>query len=75
LEREMKWMSSILSTAMALFDPQIQQIAMAIVKGLDRAGIDFGILGPRESDSAHQVRRLGEEGLFQFFNGGEYRGI
>jgi Fe-S oxidoreductase len=50
----------------ASFDPQIQQIAMAIVRGLDKAAINFGILGPRESDSAHQVRRLGEEGLFQF---------
>ena len=50
----------------ASFDPQIQQIAMAIVRGLNKAGITFGILGPRESDSAHQVRRLGEEGLFQF---------
>ncbi|UCF73967.1 MAG: (Fe-S)-binding protein [Deltaproteobacteria bacterium] len=50
----------------ASFDPQIQRIAAAIVRGLDKAGITFGILGPRESDSAHQVRRLGEEGLFQF---------
>jgi len=50
----------------ASFDPQLQQIAMAIVRGLSKAGITFGILGPRESDSAHQVRRLGEEGLFQF---------
>ncbi len=50
----------------ASFDPQIQQIAMAIVRGFIKAGVDFGILGPRESDSAHQVRRLGEEGLFQF---------
>jgi Fe-S oxidoreductase len=50
----------------ASFDPQIQQVAMAIVKGLTKAGVTFGILGPRESDSAHQVRRLGEEGLFQF---------
>jgi len=50
----------------ASFDPQIQQVAMAIVKGLNKAGVTFGILGPRESDSAHQVRRLGEEGLFQF---------
>lgn len=50
----------------ASFDPQIQQVAMAIVKGLTKAGVSFGILGPRESDSAHQVRRLGEEGLFQF---------
>jgi len=50
----------------ASFDPQIQQIAIAIVRGLHKAGISFGILGPRESDSGHQVRRLGEEGLFQF---------
>ena len=50
----------------ASFDPQIQQIAMAIARGLNKAGIAFGILGPRELDSAHQVRRLGEEGLFQF---------
>jgi Fe-S oxidoreductase len=50
----------------ASFDPQIQQIAMAIARGLDKAGVGFGILGPRESDSGHQVRRLGEEGLFQF---------
>ncbi|MFO8163065.1 MAG: (Fe-S)-binding protein [Desulfatiglandales bacterium] len=50
----------------ASFDPQIQQIAMAIVKGLNTANINFGILGPKESDSGHQVRRLGEEGLFQF---------
>ena len=50
----------------ASFDPQIQQIAMAIVRGLSKAGVNFGILGPRESDSGHQVRRLGEEGLFQF---------
>jgi len=50
----------------ASFDPQIQEIAMAIVRGLNKASVNFGILGPRESDSAHQVRRLGEEGLFQF---------
>jgi Fe-S oxidoreductase len=50
----------------ASFDPQIQQIAMAVVKGLHTAGVSFGILGPSESDSGHQVRRLGEEGLFQF---------
>jgi Fe-S oxidoreductase len=50
----------------ASFDPQIQQIAMAIVRGLNKAGVNFGILGSRESDSAHQVKRIGEEGLFQF---------
>lgn len=47
------------------FDPVGQAIAGAIVKGLKTAGMDFGILGPLEKDSGHQVRRMGEEGLFQ----------
>ena len=47
------------------YDPRVQAIVMAIAKGLQRAKIDFGILGPEEGDSGHQVRRLGEEGLFQ----------
>jgi Fe-S oxidoreductase len=47
------------------YDPRIQSVAAAIAKGFHRAGLDFGILGPKERDSGHQVRRLGEEGLFQ----------
>ncbi len=47
------------------FDPRVQEIAAAIAQGLERAGVDFGILGPLEKDSGHQVRRMGEEGLFQ----------
>ncbi|MBW1780522.1 MAG: (Fe-S)-binding protein [Deltaproteobacteria bacterium] len=47
------------------FDPTAQRIATAVVKGLHMAGVDFGILGPSENDSGHQVRRMGEEGLFQ----------
>ena len=49
----------------ASFDPQSQKIAVSIVKGLKLAGMDFGILGKREKDTGHQVRRMGEEGLFQ----------
>ena len=49
----------------ASYDPRTRNIASSIVKGLHRAGIDFGILGPNEKDSGHQVRRMGEEGLFQ----------
>jgi Fe-S oxidoreductase len=47
------------------YDPRIQSVAAAIAKGFHRAGLDYGILGPKEKDSGHQVRRLGEEGLFQ----------
>ena len=49
----------------ASFDPQSQKIAASIVKGLTLAGMDFGILGKLEKDTGHQVRRMGEEGLFQ----------
>jgi Fe-S oxidoreductase len=49
----------------ASYDPRIQSIASSIAKGLHMAKIDFGILGPSEKDSGHQVRRMGEEGLFQ----------
>jgi heterodisulfide reductase subunit C len=48
------------------YDPTVQAIASAIVKGLHLAGVNFGLLGPLEKDSGHQVRRMGEEGLFQF---------
>ena len=48
------------------FDPAARTVARAVVQGLQRAGVDFGILGPREKDSGHQPRRIGEEGLFQF---------
>jgi len=47
------------------FDPAAQRISAAIVKGFNLAGVDFGVLGPLEKDSGHQVRRIGEEGLFQ----------
>lgn len=48
------------------YDPEVQAIASGIVRGLHMSGVDFGILGPLELDSGHQVRRMGEEGLFQF---------
>ena len=49
----------------ASYDPRVQSVAQAVVRGLSLAEVDFGILGAREKDSGHQVRRLGEEGLFQ----------
>ncbi len=49
----------------ASYDPRVQAVAQAVVRGLSLAEVDFGILGAREKDSGHQVRRLGEEGLFQ----------
>jgi Fe-S oxidoreductase len=47
------------------YDDRIQEIARATARVLTAAGVDFGILGKAEKDSGHEVRRFGEEMLFQ----------
>jgi len=47
------------------YDDRIQAIGRATARILDAAGESFGILGAAEKDSAHEVRRFGEEMLFQ----------
>jgi Fe-S oxidoreductase len=51
--------------SISCFDDRMQQIACSTAKILSGAGIDFGILGKAERDSGHEVRRFGEEMLFQ----------
>jgi len=47
------------------YDDRIQETGRAVARVLAVAGIDFGILGPAERDSGHEVKRFGEEMLFQ----------
>ncbi len=47
------------------FDDRMQKIAQATARVLRDAGVDFAILGKEEKDSGHEVRRFGEEMLFQ----------
>lgn len=47
------------------FDERMQEVARATAKILCAAGIDFGILGKKEKDSGNEVKRFGEEMLFQ----------
>jgi Fe-S oxidoreductase len=47
------------------YDDRIQSIGRATARILARAGVSFGILGAAEKDSGHDVRRFGEETLFQ----------
>lgn len=47
------------------FDPRIQEISKSFARILHRTSTDFGILGQDETDSGNEVRRLGEEGLFE----------
>jgi Fe-S oxidoreductase len=46
------------------YDDRIQEIGRATARVLGAIGEDFGILGPAEKDSGHEVRRFGEETLF-----------
>ena len=46
------------------YDDRIQAIGRATARILDSTGENFGILGPAEKDSGHDVRRFGEETLF-----------
>ena len=47
------------------FDDRMQEIGRATARLLKAAGEDFGILGKAEKDSGNEVRRFGEEMLFQ----------
>jgi Fe-S oxidoreductase len=46
------------------YDDRIQSIGRATARILDRLDGNFGILGAKERDSGHDVRRFGEETLF-----------
>jgi Fe-S oxidoreductase len=47
------------------YDDRIQAIGRATASVLDHLGENFGILGAAEKDSGHDIRRFGEETLFQ----------
>lgn len=47
------------------FDTRSQKIAMALVKILQAAGINFGILGTEEKCCGDSARRIGNEYLYQ----------
>jgi len=49
----------------ASFDPRSQRVTRAIARLLHTAGVDFGILYDGERNSGNDVRRVGEEGLFE----------
>ncbi|HXZ79478.1 MAG TPA: (Fe-S)-binding protein [Terriglobales bacterium] len=46
------------------YDDRMQSIGRATARILDHLGENFGILGAKEKDSGHEVRRFGEEFLF-----------
>jgi Fe-S oxidoreductase len=47
------------------YDDRMQSIGRATAMVLNSINADFGILGKKEKDSGHEVRRFGEEMLYQ----------
>ncbi len=49
----------------ASFDPRYQKVAQSFARILHASGVDFGILYEGEITAGNDVRRVGEEGLFE----------
>jgi Fe-S oxidoreductase len=49
----------------ASFDPRNQKVTQTFATLLHQAGVDFGILYDGESNAGNDVRRVGEEGLYE----------
>ena len=47
------------------YDPRLKKVAVATAKILNQAGIDFGILGAKESCCGESIRKTGNEELFK----------
>jgi len=47
------------------YDPRLKKVAAATAHILNSAGVDFGILGPRENCCGESIRKTGDEELFK----------
>jgi Fe-S oxidoreductase len=47
------------------YDPRLKKVARATAKILNKAGVDFGILGDKESCCGESIRKTGDEELFK----------
>jgi Fe-S oxidoreductase len=47
------------------YDPRMQKVAVATARLLERAGVDFGILGEGESCCGESIRKTGNEEVFK----------
>ena len=50
----------------ASFDPRNQKVTRAFARLMHEAGVDFGLLFEGELNAGNDVRRVGEEGLYEF---------
>lgn len=47
------------------YDPRLKKVAKATANILNAAGVDFGILGPKENCCGESIRKAGDEELFK----------
>ncbi len=47
------------------YDPRLKKVARATANILNFAGVDFGILGPKENCCGESIRKTGDEELFK----------
>jgi Fe-S oxidoreductase len=47
------------------YDPRLKKVAVATANILNRAGVDFGILGAKENCCGESIRKTGDEELFK----------
>jgi Fe-S oxidoreductase len=47
------------------YDPRVQNVSAALVKILQKADLNFGILGKTESCCGNEIKRMGEQALFK----------
>ncbi len=47
------------------YDPRLKKVARATAEILNRAGVDYGILGDKENCCGESIRKTGEEELFR----------
>jgi Fe-S oxidoreductase len=47
------------------YDPRMKRVARDTVKILNKAGVDFGILGTKENCCGESIRKAGDEDLFK----------
>ena len=47
------------------YDPRLKKVAVATANILNKAGVDFGILGARENCCGESIRKTGNEELFK----------
>lgn len=50
----------------ASFDPRNQKVTRGYARLMQQAGVDFGLLFEGELNAGNDVRRVGEEGLYEF---------